>query len=118
MRLNDCTQVKWTHDVPADKSNTLVPPMLMLTLVENAFKYGASATEQCLIEISLTLEEGVLRFTTRNRVMRRADEFRKTVPVGLENCRNRLETLFPSRFSLVTSEHDQLFTVELTIQLS
>ncbi|MCC8175071.1 MAG: sensor histidine kinase [Bacteroidales bacterium] len=118
LRLNDCTQVKWTHDVPADKSNTLVPPMLMLTLVENAFKYGASATEQCLIEISLTLEEGVLRFTTRNRVMRRADEFRKTVPVGLENCRNRLETLFPSRFSLVTSEHDQLFTVELTIQLS
>lgn len=117
LRLNSCTKVKWAHDILPDQGTTMVPPMLMLTLVENAFKYGASATEQCLIEISLTLSDGILRFSTSNHVMRRADEFRQAVPMGLDNCRNRLATLFPSRFSLTTNESDGLFTVELTIQL-
>lgn len=117
LRLNDCTRVEWSHDIPQGQERTMVPPMLMLTLVENAFKYGASATEPCLIEILLSLHDGALHFTTRNRVMRRGEEFRQSVPVGLDNCRNRLSTLFPGRFSLTTAEDDQLFTVDLTIQL-
>ena len=42
IRLNSHTSVDWRYDV--DNERVKVPSMLMLTLVENAFKYGASTS--------------------------------------------------------------------------
>ncbi|WP_241676276.1 hypothetical protein [Parabacteroides distasonis] len=43
----------------------------------------------------------------------------RTTPhaMGIENCRKRLELLYPGRYELVTKEEEGLFTVRLTIQL-
>ena len=93
IRLNKCTVVEWEYDV--DNNRIKVPPMLMLTFVENAFKYGASTNRNCLISIRLTVKNGNLHFETANNIIKHADEFRKDMPVGIENCKSRLMTLFP-----------------------
>lgn len=116
LRLNEHTTVDWRHDIEND--SVMVPPMIFLTFVENAFKYGTSTSRDCSIRIRLTLKDGILFFETRNSVMRHADEFRRNLPVGVENCRARLEALFPERHKLCISETDNKFKVELTIQLS
>lgn len=92
--------------------------MLMLTFVENAFKYGASTSKDCLISIHLTVKDGILVFETANSIMKHADQFRKDMPVGIENCKSRLVSLFPDRHSLTTTEKDGLFKVTLNIQLT
>lgn len=115
LRLNRHTTVHWTHDI--DDDSVMVPPMILLTFVENAFKYGTSTSRDCSIIINLTLKDGVLAFKTQNGVMKHADEFRRDLPVGMENCRARLEALFPDRHTLDISEADNKFKVSLTIQL-
>ncbi len=42
IRLSEHTSVEWSHST--DNDNTMIPPMIFLTFVENAFKYGASTT--------------------------------------------------------------------------
>ena len=37
--------------------------------------------------------------------------------IGIENCRKRLQMLFPGRFSLQTGEQDGIYRVRLTIHL-
>lgn len=116
IRLNGHTHVDWSYDV--DNERVMVPPMLMLTFVENAFKYGASTSKDCRVRIALTLREGRLEFETRNSVMKHADEFRKDVPVGVDNCRARLSGLYPHRHSLTTEDRDGVFNLRLEILLS
>ncbi len=115
IRLNSHTRVDWRHDIEDGK--VMIPPMIFLTFVENAFKYGASTSRDCMVEISLSVHKGVLLFETRNRLMKHADEFRTEEPVGIENCRARLSALYPGRFSLDTEEKDGVYHVALRISL-
>lgn len=115
IRLNSHTTVNWRHDV--DNTTLKVPPMLMLTFVENSFKYGTSTCRDCTIDIDLMVKNRHLEFKTRNSIMKHADEFRKDVPVGIENCRARLENLFPGRYTLLTVSEDDMFKVSMTIEL-
>lgn len=115
LRLNHHTSVEWIHD--ADDESVMIPPMLMLTFVENAFKYGTSATTDCMIKIRLTVRNGELLFSTRNNIMKHSDEFRSDVPVGIENCRARLSGIFPGRYLLEPIEQDNVFSVLLKIKI-
>lgn len=116
IRLNGATHVYQEYDT--DDDGVQVPPMLMLTFVENAFKYGASTSVDCEIHIRVSLRNGILEFSTRNSIMRHADEFRSDVPVGVENCRARLAALFPDSHSLSACESGGTYSVKLRIDLS
>ncbi len=113
IRVNQHTKVEWHHDV--DNEMASIPPMLLMTFVENAFKYGSSCISDCVINISLELHNGELRFRTHNRIMKHSDEFRREVPIGIENSRARLQGLFPGKHSLTTAEIDGDFTLDLSI---
>lgn len=113
IRLDRHTTVDWTHHV--DDPLAKVPPMIFLTLVENAFKYGTSTVADCHIGISLECRGRQLRFMTSNAIMKHPDEFRTEVPVGMVNCRARLKGLFGDRACLSTSEKEGVYFVELTI---
>ncbi|MDE6300494.1 MAG: sensor histidine kinase [Muribaculaceae bacterium] len=113
LRLNDKTKVALNIDI-ADKS-LRVPPMLLVTFVENCFKHGVSPVEESTITISLTERDGVLEFRTCNRMFpnRRVGEH-----LGIENCRKRLNLSYPDSHRLTISDADRLFGVELIINLT
>lgn len=116
IRLNDHTNVSWTHSV--DDMTTAIPPMIFLTFVENSFKYGSSTSQDCDIHIRLHLNKGIMVFETENRIMKHSDEFREDMPVGISNCRNRLSVLFPDRYNLEITENGDIFRVHLQINLN
>lgn len=116
IRLDSHTKVEWDYSV--DNEDTMVPPMIFLTFVENAFKYGSSTSRDCVIHISLRLHEGILLFETRNMVLKHKQEFREEMPVGLENCKSRLSGLFHDRHQLSTQEENSEFKVTLKIDLN
>ncbi|MCC8071550.1 MAG: sensor histidine kinase [Bacteroidales bacterium] len=115
LRLNECTITKW--ECLLDDDTLQVPPMLMLTFVENAFKYGASTSQPCVITIRISQHDDTLEFETINQVMKHSEDFRRDVPTGIENCRSRLSNLFPERFALKTEEVNGVFKVFLKLQL-
>ena len=115
IRLDEHTQVEC--DFCIDDTSTAIPPMIFLTFVENAFKYGSSTSHPCRILIGLHVSHGHLLFETRNDIVRHADEFRTAMPVGISNCRSRLAVLFPGRHTISLSEEGGTFHVLLHINL-
>lgn len=113
LRLNGHTTVVWETDI--DDGSVPLPPMILITFVENAFQYGSSPSRDCTIRIRAVLHQGELAFETQNTVMRR----KKTgkVSVGIENCRLQLELLYPGRFSLEAGQTGEQFNVRLKIRL-
>lgn len=116
IRLGNRTDVE--RDFSVDNEIAPIPPMIFLTFVENAFKYGASATHPCGILLKLHLHKGMLVFETRNKIVKYPDEFRETIPVGIRNCKNRLSGLFPNRYTLLIDQSDETFRVCLEINLN
>lgn len=116
LRLNHHTKV--IFESRTDEEHVLIPPMILITFVENAFKYGTSSSEDCTILIRIIVEDGVLLFKTRNSIIKEKKEGESSI--GIENCRKRLQLLYPGLFTLITEKDNnkQEFLTKLTIQLS
>lgn len=117
LRLNIHTSVALMEDI--DDESVMVPPMLFINFVENAFKYGTSPDTDCTVEIEVVLHSWLLKFRTLNSIIRKGGEKGETKVsgIGIENCRKRLQLLFPDRFELLASGQDGIYKVELTIHL-
>jgi LytS/YehU family sensor histidine kinase len=112
LRLNEHASVKFTHSEQNEKY--MLPAMLLITFVENAFKYGISSDEDCFININLQQMEGIFYFVVENSVFKRKDD--NSQGVGLKNCRKRLDMMYGNRYTLETGENDKkVFTVKLKI---
>jgi hypothetical protein len=97
-----------------------IAPMLLIPFVENAFKHGISLREPSHINVTLEMKEKTLYFDVYNSKHIRPDfdpEKGKS-GIGLNNVRQRLQLLYPSKHELVVRETAKDFFVHLTIQLS
>ena len=113
LRLNNHTVVRWNYSI--DDEAALVPPMLLITFVENAFKYGCSSTRDCEIRIEAQLKEKMLYFSVINNIMKIRKE--EDSSIGINNCRTRLDLIYPDKHSLKIDENNGVFNVSLTIEL-
>ena len=113
LRLNKHTQVVFETQI--DDEHAKIPPMILITFVENTFKYGVSSDVDCLILIRITVKKGELLFETENTVMK--ENHANPHAIGIENCRKRLELLYLNRFTLIMKEENRQFKIRLSIQL-
>ncbi len=114
LRYGETTQVKWNYEI--DDPSLEMPPMILVTFIENAFKYGASSSAECAIEASADVRDGRLHFEVSNMIVNRGQD--EKVGIGIENCRSRLNLLCPGKYSLVTTEDDGRFDVKFDLDLS
>ena len=113
LRLNGFADVSFTHQVEDETMS--VPPMMLITFVENAFKYGISSNEPCFIRIRLEQRSDTLRFEVENSVFPRTAGSSKRM--GIENCRRRLALLYPDRHRLnIGHGREGTFRVRLEIK--
>lgn len=112
LRLNEMTTV--VLKINTQDEGLMIPPMLLVTFVENCFKHGVSPVQKSCILISLSEEEGNLLFATSNRIfpVRRIGEH-----MGIENCRRRLELLYPGKYELAINNNSDIYNVSLQIRL-
>ena len=113
LRLNKHTKVAFETEM--DDEQIQIPPMILITFVENSFKYGVSSDTDCTIFIRIIVKEGQLIFETENMIMK--ENHQNPHAIGIDNCRKRLELLYPNRFVLLTKEENGCFKTYLNIQL-
>jgi len=98
-------------------AGTVVPPMLLMTFVENIFKHGIDKISGVnTITLSLIHEGGYLYFRTKNGINKHAEQ---PTPngLGLQNLRQRLAILYHENFQLDTGSDGRHFSAFLKIPL-
>lgn len=118
MSMRYTGNVSISLDVPEVLPDSMLPPLLLVIFVENAFKHGISYRTKSFVEISLQPHGDRLLFSCRNsRPEIKHDENMKG-GVGLSNVRRRLDLLFPGNYTLDIKEQEDTYTVHLDIPLT
>jgi len=95
----------------------MIPPLLLIPFVENAFKHGISIENQSKITISIHLENNVFTFTIQNTNHKVKDIKNKEYSgFGLKNVKNRLDMLYKDKHKLVIKDNPGIFEVKLTLK--
>lgn len=113
LRHDDSLRINFVHHV--DNLQQQLPPLLLMPLVENAFKHGiAETSNDGFLDIWLEIEKGHLRFTVKNS-MGEEENIRESI--GLSNLRRQLELLYKDH-NLHLHRQNGVFTAILNINLS
>jgi two-component system, LytTR family, sensor kinase len=116
LRYDDTLRVNFNYKI-RDRQQ-LLPPLLLIPLVENAFKHGASETlEHPFVDISLSIEQQRLFFQVKNSAERDPEASVIKENIGLSNLRRQLELLY-REYELSVKQEELVFIATLTINLS
>ncbi|MBF9238033.1 sensor histidine kinase [Hymenobacter sp. BT683] len=104
----------------AEATDVLVPPLLLLPLVENSFKHGRHHfSDDASVEATLTTTPGRLHFLIENDLLPDAPAAspKRRGGIGLQNIRQRLHLYYPHAHELHLTEHNGRYRAELTLRL-
>ena len=110
------THIYYSYSADESAKNTRIAPMILITFIENALKYGASSHIESDIIISLKVNNGTLTLFTENHTVNPKPE-NKEPGIGIANCKKRLELLYPGKHNLEISNTNGIFTVNLILKL-
>lgn len=116
LRFTDPGFIDYT--VNGDVENHEIPPMMLLSFVENAFKHGKKRVSNPGIIVHIEASEKLLNFIVSNYII---EEPPRDNPghtgIGLKNIKRRLELLYPNCHDLSITAKDGRYTVNLNIYL-
>ena len=117
MRMRFTEKVQISVSLPdTETAQGEVPPLLLITFIENAFKHGISYQQESFINISVVAEGDRLTFTCANS--KASEPNPEKGGVGLVNVRKRLDLIYQDRYTLDTQDSDDTYRITLTIPLS
>lgn len=116
LRHDDSLRVSFTYDIEDMKQ--MLPPLLLIPLVENAFKHGVAETRRLpFVDIHLSVDRQYLSFLVKNSVEKPPEEQEIKENIGLSNLRRQLELLY-TEYKLTVQQLESEFVVFLKINLS
>jgi hypothetical protein len=118
MQLRFADAVEITVDVPQSLPDIEIPPMLLISFLENAFTHGVSQNAPSFIHLQLRIESGMMHCMVRNSkhgfVERRMEEYSG---LGLDNVRKSLALLYDDSYSLQLTDAADEYEVRLKVPL-
>lgn len=117
LRCDDSVSLSFQNDIDPHHQHLVVPPLLVISFIENAFKHGISHREPSFIEVSIKADDAYLHFHCRNSRFSHESNPQQQGGVGLDNIRKRLDLIYPGRYKLVIEPTDHEFLVDLTIPI-
>lgn len=100
------------------ETGIMVPPMIFLSFVENAFKHSPAPPEPgSKVVIHLVREEDWLRFRVRNGIARGTGPKDRQGGIGHANVAERLSLLFPKDHRLEITSDNGEYSVDLRIRI-
>lgn len=113
LRFNNQLQIDLQQCLAIDYLR--IAPLVLITFVENCFKHGELTDVSNPLRIRLELEQNRLTFETHNR--KRLGPKERSTGIGLANTRQRLDLLYPGRYTLTLDNAAEHYTCRLVIYL-
>jgi len=120
-KLRYGADLKLTFDKDLTDENIQIAPLILLSIVENAFKHGASGSlDKPMIKIHLQATKDLLTFKVFNTKSetQQEDLTEYTKGIGSSNIKKQLGLLYPENYELQVKEADVSYEVQLKIQLN
>jgi hypothetical protein len=115
LRYDESLHINFNYDVEDLKQ--ALPPLLLIPLVENAFKHGASETRNNpFVDIHLSIRNRQLTFVVKNSAEENREERVAKENIGLSNLRRQLQLLYTD-YNLSVQHVDSVFNAVLKINL-
>lgn len=97
--------------------NTMIPPMILMTLLENSFKHGVSKSmDNSWISVKFHTGNDELIFEISNsKHIRDNTEDGTKGGIGLENLRNRLKLIYQEDYKLAIEEDELSYGITLKL---
>ena len=100
---------------PTETTGIILPPLLFLVFVENAFKHGVSYRLESFVSLSIDIEDSAIIFNCLNSNHAAQTANGQQPGIGLKNIRQRLALLYGDRANLDIRQSSQTFSVTLSI---
>ena len=138
MQLRYTSKVTITLDLPDEAPDKTIPPLMLISFIENAFKHGISYQSESFITIKaeltppsslltphstlltphstlLTPHSSLLTFTCSNSKAEKPNQERGGV--GLANVKKRLDLLYEQNYTLEIKDEPDIYIVKLILPL-
>ena len=116
MRLRYTDKVDIQIALPDEAPDKTVPPLMLISFIENAFKHGISYQHPSFVHIHVDIGDDKLHFTCRNSKAEQPNQ--EKGGVGLTNVKQRLHLLYDNNYTLKIQNQPESYNVELTIPLT
>lgn len=117
-RLRTTEKTEIDVEVTGDTHLHRIEPMLLIPIIENAFKYGVDSVESSFVKIQVEVIGKEFMFQVTNKVVRRNDGDASNSGIGLNNIRRRLELIYDAGdYDLKAGEKNGIFSVTLRLHL-
>ncbi|WP_298735079.1 histidine kinase [uncultured Chitinophaga sp.] len=111
-------QVQIVTSMQCPPEERFIEPMLLIPLIENAFKHGIGLIEDPEINITLNIDGNCVSLEVRNKYNLYTREVKdKVAGIGLNNLVRRLKLLYPGRHEILAEKKGHWFNASLKIQL-
>ena len=110
-RLNVAYKTEGNMSVP-------VSPLILLSMVENAFKHGAcSGNNNAQIKVNIHEKNGIIQCDVWNTKSEYKGEINDAYKegIGLSNIKRQLDLLYPDRSELIINDNETDFSISLTL---
>jgi len=119
LRYGERLEVVFDKDI--DSNQTQIAPLILVSLIENAFKHGASgsvATPKIAITFKVVGSQLLFSIYNTKPEQNQTDETGFKKGIGLKNIKNQLSLIYPEKHKLEIKETKESYLVNLTIQLT
>jgi two-component system, LytTR family, sensor kinase len=116
LRYDETLRINFNYDI--EDMRQALPPLLLIPLVENAFKHGVSETRgEPFVNIHLSVRQRNLKLIVKNSCDNSGEDFKIKEKIGLSNLKRQLELLF-KEYELIIQPTENEFIAILKINLA
>ncbi|PZW42628.1 histidine kinase [Mesonia algae] len=116
MKLRVSDKTKITYTFPSEETEIRIAPLLFISLIENAFKHGVSANKESEINLQMSVEEKIVKFTIENNNLPKKTDDKSGSGIGLPNIEKRIALLYPDKSKFKTFVKEKRFIATLEIE--
>ncbi len=116
MRLRYTDKVDVQINLPTEAPDYELPPLMLITFIENAFKHGISYQHDSFVHVMAVIKDSTLCFECSNSKAEKSNEDKGGV--GLANVKQRLNLIYGENYTLNIQDNPDTYIVKLEIPLT